>query len=859
MTVNFNSCSRTRLFLFIFVVMLLAQPTTQIVKCNRHLLNEFGLAGIKYAINDKMDICGHVIDKCCSVYDEIRIYKFWNEYTRPIIDTRVHDYMLYTSGIVKQFGKLMAIDPQLIVLKYPVTRQIPYQHESCTKSLKEMSHKEEQALEKYDTTKATFKFAKAFYKQIVNKKKKFNPKKYTHDKHGDRHYGVMPTRTHQIYYKRFGRHGTASVVHEKVDMTDLTCKRLTDNYTKDFVIVNEIKTKYCLGLYKRFLNMDNQYLLRFLPVIKNFLFQNGTVKGGVYCSLCDAHQQEFFNIEKKKVIVKEHFCKSLLHQKKDLFNFMHVFFVEYMDSLLQYTQCFETDGKIFSFPFKNFMEKYKRRIVLVKSCLESTDKKDFMDKCWFVCKNYKFFGVDWFYNGDVALVKRVYLSIFSFLHKLNQEAHEHIRKGGNPDFTVADNVNGMLVEPLNPSYAISKHYYIDDKTRKDLLGKLDTRYKPPPLPKKKKKKVEKKVDKMMKNLGLPSVKKIEKLKKEHKALKKKYSEVKKIHKQIAKFDKVKKFFKKWEKKKRDDKDPKKKKKVELTASGLTNALLKIKKKNKVHDGHYPQRHLLQNKQLVKDVKNALLDYGLPRHLIDVQFEKSHVEARFLKDPETQEEEAEEKIAKENAKEMQKMKDLKDPNAYKINTVMIESASQIFEKNKAPYGVSKFEILWDEDGINPFKSFELIDYKFNITSIIEKKIKEEEKIADSVIQTYLITNPRYVNKFNFDIDSDVFTAGMITNHRFNRYKRIELYAKLNKRVALLGHIQKKIKDIIKRNRRAMHRKQMFKELKRRRKEQKAAKQAAKLNRVVIANNHIDKPHFHDNFHGFKRYFLSIFGD
>ena len=358
---------------------------------------------------------------------------------------------------------------------------------------------------------------------------------------------------------------------------------------------------------------------------------------------------------------------------------------------------------------------------------------------------------------------------------------------------------------------------------------------------------------------LPWEEKIEKLKKEHKALKKKYSEVKKIHKQIAKFDKVKKFFKKWEKKKRDDKDPKKKKKVELTASGLTNALLKIKKKNKVHDGHYPQRHLLQNKQLVKDVKNALLDYGLPRHLIDVQFEKSHVEARFLKDPETQEEEAEEKIAKENAKEMQKMKDLKDPNAFKINTVMIESASQIFEKNKAPYGVSKFEILWDEDGINPFKSFELIDYKFNITSIIEKKIKEEEKIADSVIQTYLITNPRYVNKFNFDIDSDVFTAGMITNHRFNRYKRIELYAKLNKRVALLGHIQKKIKDIIKRNRRAMHRKQMFKELKRRRKEQKAAKQAAKLNRVVIANNHIDKPHFHDNFHGFKRYFLSIFGD
>ena len=40
--------------------------------------------------------------------------------------------------------------------------------------------------------------------------------------------------------------------------------------------------------------------------------------------------------------------------------------------------------RIYNFPFKNFLEKYKRRIPLIKSCYENIDKQSFMDSCWFL-------------------------------------------------------------------------------------------------------------------------------------------------------------------------------------------------------------------------------------------------------------------------------------------------------------------------------------------------------------------------------------------------------------------------------------------------------------------------------------------
>ena len=63
--------SLTRTLIFWIALLYLAGFSSE-TKCNRRLLEMFRLSGTEYAVADKMEVCGHVIDKCCSVSDEIR-------------------------------------------------------------------------------------------------------------------------------------------------------------------------------------------------------------------------------------------------------------------------------------------------------------------------------------------------------------------------------------------------------------------------------------------------------------------------------------------------------------------------------------------------------------------------------------------------------------------------------------------------------------------------------------------------------------------------------------------------------------------------------------------------------------------
>ena len=37
-------------------------------------------------IFSKMTICPHVMDKCCTIADEIRMVKLWKDWTKPLLD-----------------------------------------------------------------------------------------------------------------------------------------------------------------------------------------------------------------------------------------------------------------------------------------------------------------------------------------------------------------------------------------------------------------------------------------------------------------------------------------------------------------------------------------------------------------------------------------------------------------------------------------------------------------------------------------------------------------------------------------------------------------------------------------------------
>lgn len=40
-----------------------------------------------------MKVCGNVKDRCCSVADEIKITKLWNERAMPMLDAHGDEYM----------------------------------------------------------------------------------------------------------------------------------------------------------------------------------------------------------------------------------------------------------------------------------------------------------------------------------------------------------------------------------------------------------------------------------------------------------------------------------------------------------------------------------------------------------------------------------------------------------------------------------------------------------------------------------------------------------------------------------------------------------------------------------------------
>lgn len=50
--------------------------------CNINLLKLFNLRGRENPmLNDYVDICGKTMDSCCTLLDQAKIIKFWNEYS----------------------------------------------------------------------------------------------------------------------------------------------------------------------------------------------------------------------------------------------------------------------------------------------------------------------------------------------------------------------------------------------------------------------------------------------------------------------------------------------------------------------------------------------------------------------------------------------------------------------------------------------------------------------------------------------------------------------------------------------------------------------------------------------------------
>ena len=516
----FNKPKISNGLVFVFLISMLCLPTYQLVKCNRHILGNFYLTGVEHSIYEPMHICPHIHDKCCTLADEVKIKNLIEKHTNPILERRVTIVMRSIGAILDSFMELVNIDPGLMVVTYSTPREVFFKEERCYSLPRtKPTVTEKYAFKSYHNGINQFvrkqslnnflkikkkrhqswwkskygrkKHPKVNKKGLENeksflKKQKENVRKHKKAKKVDKKRQELRKVNKQSirpYQSRFIPYHPIHLFKFYPSSKSTECIVEEQQMHRDFVVVNQEKVKYCVGLHDAFMDMNLKYFIKILSNIQMSLTKVVSMKNTLYCSICDAHKQQFFKEKEKEIIMSKKFCRDFLAQEQDYFTFMHIILVEFLNQITQYLACFETDARVFEFPFPSFMIKYTRRISFVKQCLSSlNDKDNFYRSCFMLCRHFSLLKFSNVFEGDLELYKRVNVSLNSFLRKyrrgvkvqneFNDKAMKRFGvKLNTPkeiisEITLPENVDGVLMEPFGPHSGITdKKYYFDKSER----------------------------------------------------------------------------------------------------------------------------------------------------------------------------------------------------------------------------------------------------------------------------------------------------------------------------------------------------------------------------------------------------------
>lgn len=795
-----------------------------IAPCNVPLLNSFHLTGFETAVHDPMKVCPFVQDKCCTVADEVRITKFWKERSEPIINARYAAVIEQISRIVDSFWPMMSIDIELLVLKKVTKRIIPYKYTTCLPEFRRMNETEVEAFaNKQDIDLEGYYRLKHSVLDPTNSTA-FNKTNYTMDELGNRSWNVPLTQEQLYRERRFQSFVRKFLPPTTITTFEMKCSEHEREVEREMVIVNEPKTKFCLGLYEKFLSFDIVQFKYTLKVVKAHLNSFGQYKKTFYCFLCDAFQQRFVDVDKQVIVFSEPFCRNLLKEKTDYIRFMHIIFIEYADSMLQYIHCYETDGSPLTLPFQNFLIRFKRRIPLVKKCLDSIDKGDFMNNCWFICNKFSITKFSNFWEGDLEMLDRIVLAIKSFLRKLKIEFDEDKlfedykqKAGGRPVLTTTGNVDGLILEPmselLNPSHILTdQKFYLRAEDRFQMFNRTNTTRLVAGD-------VASNVDDFLKSIGLPTL--------EQTRIQKKQQE--ELQKQLEKAQKTRNMTPEEKRAMQNQANP-----DYSQVNGLMNKLNIFLPKEYLSPGMYPERRA----QLIRDEiieKSTKLD---PRKL-DMVFLTNRLSKMVAKAPKITE---------------------------KANITMpVEEISQIFNKIEPTVDVSMFDSTFGAEGLDPLRFATSVNYNYNVSNLLSEKFEKEEKLSINVLDSFLSITAKSINIFNQDIDLPIVGyEELIAELSF--LPKINMLIKFAKRQnsKVLLREGEKLKTKIIRSKAAglqtAEKLRMMKKMKKLMEQMSAELHEVKMQRMRNTTlDHIDKKHFKENFNGFAGFFTSLFGN
>ena len=894
------------LSLFLVFILLLINSTHQLVKCKQNLMQNFYLQGMPYSISMKMHVCPHVHDKCCSIADEVKISHLWNKHTEPLVQRYSEDVVANINSILRSFFRLMKLDPEEMILKYVVPKEVPFLYKHCYTRRGYSATKRDIALSK--------EFKTGFHKFL--KLRIWKPKK---PKRRIKIYGELQKENVHFYASR------------------TSCNSGIDVFHRDFVVVNQEKTQHCIGIHDKFMDFRIKDFISLLPSVKNTLNFMVDMKKSFYCNLCDAHSHQFFDLKEKEVIISQKFCNNVLRQKMDYFKFMHIIFIEFANELLQYQGCYETDGRVFQFPIRTFLDKYLKRIPLIKRCLTSLDdKKNFYKNCWMICEKYRYYTFSPFFDGDVELLRRINVSLFSFHRKvmrastLEEKRKNKIFRDFNiskkkqksaiaKELVLPENIDGLLIEPLlleplNPNHMITnKKYYFkkDDMVRlighphgekyqvgyrtdqekkfmqahtkyiKGLVKKEKDKFKKmafikarrkkgywePPLKAKFKLPLKKPVVTLAGNVDRLSTHKFEEHLGTHsypqrslfltRSNEEQPDEM--LKKMTINDDEAEEMLKSFGYKAPQERELS----LSLTDNNPANKKKrKLNKKNK--ESVHRRVYNIFNKRAASEVKNR---ENLKKQTIK---EDGKVKPKKLKKgdiivkspPDKKKARTKEtKYQDFYSKPLEHAQRKRMPVKKKVYppTIKVENPNEIFERITDKIDIEDFEYKFEKVGLDPLHNIELVNFKYNITRLIEMRYKLPEKLVATTVHQYLSIDKQFLKEFNKDIEKDIdvyedVNEVMMEVNRMKQFRKKLMMYEPNP--VLLHKINKDIKDLQKKAAENNARKQVVKKAMKARRNRKG-------HTDLNVNKHYDHHHHHDlyfndTFHGIADMFTHIFG-
>lgn len=198
------------------------------------------------------------------------------------------------------------------------------------------------------------------------------------------------------------------------------CQSESRRFLKNYVVINNNKSEYCLELYGKLIDFDNEKFKGYLVSVKAQMKVMETFRQNFLCKLCDVHQQKYFSLAKKEIYFAERQCLRMLSDLEPLIKFLNIMLFEYVEFLIQFKNCYDSDPRLVTQPLEGFLIKYKRRIPLIRKCYANVNGSGgvgFMKDCWFLCRSFNWNKISPVFEGDLQMIQRLFFSLYSFVRR----------------------------------------------------------------------------------------------------------------------------------------------------------------------------------------------------------------------------------------------------------------------------------------------------------------------------------------------------------------------------------------------------------------------------------------------------------